>query len=665
MPVAFKITSISLVDPNQSKVYQGQDVDMLAQFDQQPKEQNIIYNWFARLGSYTAPIAPKDPSKPWIATLQTDGVELGIYTITLEIQIPNQKPINSPVPGNVEVLPPATLRGSGPVTLGRTTVAETKDVSLWVNIRQSTDELFFPKYQEFIDEVMCVGPSSQELTQAEREALMKTSGARGTPFPGVDAYQMLKTATEVYVMLNCRVLDEYNFSDPEEVADYNIRNDRNRQASDLKRLWDRYLTHVNGKGPSTTTLPYLALIRRKLGDQSIFQHNPQLQSVVEVCDGIMQQKLTRPCFFELIWSYWHEEGMLVQTLNAIARRFQNQRTAARDPLANFDIDPLRPLSNLIWGYIQDEQHRLTVARRAYEYDHHYGISLHGKAVPELRSADSRSKFLEALHNLLTACVTFYKQDDNTTIIADGFPVLNGLKEVHLLLAEGAHNQFGDLPSTARIEMLVQQWILARPEMREFIGGRTMVPYTEAWMDRVDGMKKLQNWTDVTVTYFNELARFGEQLLLSIRYGSWSEVHDARFATNWARNWRPEVKQYIHAYRAVTGVDLAPEAVGPRAADRDLQPSIHLRRRLELQHRQHATTDIGGFGSPRQQAAARNGDGTTEPGSPRRQVAARNGDGTAEPGSPRRQVATRNGGWPTAGSRLSGSGAKMEFSEDNE
>jgi hypothetical protein len=647
MPPSTPDISISPLDPNQGKAYQGQDVEMLAQFKEpkdQPKESDVIYTWSARLGPYTAPIAPKDPAKPLIATLQTEGVELGTYTVSLEVKPPKKPTITSSTFG-IEVLPPSTLRGSGPVTLGRTTVGETKDVTLWVNIRQSTDELSFPKYQAFIDEVMCAGPSG--LTKAELDALTRTSAGRGTPFPGIDAYQMLKTATEVYVMLNCRALDEYNFSDPEEVADYDLRNDRNRQASDLKRLWDRYLAPVNGKGPSTNTLPYLALIRRKLGDQSIIQHDPKLQGVMEVCDGIMQQKLARPCFFELIWSYWHEEGMLVQTLNAIARRFQNQRTSARDPLENLDIDPLRPLSNLIWGYIQDEQHRLTVARRAYEYDHHYGITLHGKAVPQLRSADSRSKFLEAFHNLLTACVTFYKQDDNTTIIADGFPILNGLKEVHLLLAQGAHNQFGDLPSTARIEMLMQQWILARPEMREFIGGRTMVPYTEAWMDRVDGMKKLQNWTDVTVTYFNELARFGEQLLLSMRYGSWSELHEARFATNWARDWRAEVKQYIHAYRAVTGVDLAPEAVGPRATDRDLQPSIHLRRRLEIQHSQRATTDIGGSGSPR------------------RQVAARNGDGTAEPGSLHRQAAIRNGGDPTAGSRPGGSSARMEFSEDFE
>ena len=153
--------------------------------------------------------------------------------------------------------------------------------------------------------------------------------------------------------------------------------------------------------------------------------------------------------------------MLVQTMNAITWRFQNRRgPAERDPLALLEIDPLRPLNNFLWGYIQDEQHRLTVPRRAYEYDHHYGLTLLGKAVPQVRGADSRSRFLEAFHHLLFVCSVFLKEDDDTTVVADGFPVLNALKEVHLLLTQGAHNQYGDLPWTARQEMLMQQWMLA-------------------------------------------------------------------------------------------------------------------------------------------------------------------------------------------------------------
>ena len=99
-------------------------------------------------------------------------------------------------------------------------------------------------------------------------------------------------------------------------------------------------------------------------------------------------------------------------------------------------------------------------------------------------------------------------------------MLNALKETHLLLAEGAHNQFGDLPWTARVEMLIQEWLLARTEMRDFLQSRLMVPYQEGWMGQVDTMKKLQGWSDVTVTHFRDLGVFGEQLLLSVRYGDW-------------------------------------------------------------------------------------------------------------------------------------------------
>ena len=147
-----------------------------------------------------------------------------------------------------------------------------------------------------------------------------------------------------------------------------------------------------------------------------------------------------------------------------------------------EIDPLRPLNNLLWGWVQDEQHRLTIPRRAYEYDHEYGLKLLGKAVPAIRGADSRSRFLEGFHTLLLLCSIFYKEDDDTTVMADGFPVLNALREVHLLLTQGAHNQYGDLPWTARQEFLMQQWILARPEMREFLPRRIMVDYPEPWMD---------------------------------------------------------------------------------------------------------------------------------------------------------------------------------------
>jgi hypothetical protein len=289
-----------------------------------------------------------------------------------------------------------------------------------------------------------------------------------------------------------------------------------------------------------------------------------------------------PCLMELIWSYWHEEGMLVQTLNAISLRFQNRKSSIKDPLANLTVDPLRPLSNFLWGYIQDEQHRLTLQRRVYEYDHEYGLSLVGKAVPSLQSADSRSKFLESFHNLLHKCLCFFKEENNKMMIPDAFPLLNAIKEVHLLLAEGAHNQFRDLPFQARAEMLMQQWILAHQEMREFLGRRPMIPYTERWMAAVDAMKSLQGWTDVSVMHFNDLGVFGEKIILSIRYGNWNDVCDAEEARNWALYWRDKIQSYVHAYRTVTGVDLSSSQVVGRSDLVAVKPSILLSRRLALQ-----------------------------------------------------------------------------------
>ena len=158
-----------------------------------------------------------------------------------------------------------------------------------------------------------------------------------------------------------------------------------------------------------------------------------------------------------------EEGMLVQTMNAITVRFQNKLlNTGTDPLAHLNTSPLRRLNNLIWGYIQDEQNQLTVKRRAYEYDHHYGISLIGKVVPRLQASDSRTNFIESFHRLLFLCTVYFREVDDRMIDEDSFPVMNALRDLHIILAEGAHNQYGDLPWTARQEMIAQEPLLVEP-----------------------------------------------------------------------------------------------------------------------------------------------------------------------------------------------------------
>jgi hypothetical protein len=501
---------------------------------------------------------------------------------------------------------PMPVTGRLDVAKLRTGTAPTDLDVLFSYVHRSTEALSFDNYLDFTDALFCNSRLRRHEHHAESIGTklgrtFKKHGAlddcwRGLSFVDVDAYRVLKAATEAFVMVNCGVLPPklrylhdgndwpIDLFDNEEERAYIERRDLPGYTS-FERAMHKYLESDES---GTRMLPYLAIIRRKLPDVPI--DKVEGWPDIDLCYGIIQRKLACPCMIELLWSYWHEEAMLVQTMNVLAQRFQNLRASGPfDPLANLAIDPLRPLNNLIWGYINDEIGRLTVARRGFEYDHEYGLRLEGRAMPDFAPADSRSRFLEAFHVLLRLCTTFYLQDDDTNIKADAFPVLNALKEVHLILSQGAHNQFGDLPTTARVEMLMQQWILARPEFREFLPTKLMVAYPEPWMDRVDAMKKLQGWTDTSVIHFYHLARFGEQLLLSIRYGNWSVLYEPNEAFNWARYWRPQVQGYIHAYRAVTGHDLSSKGRDP-AVDGTL-PSVLLGRRLAQQH-QAAGTLLG-------------------------------------------------------------------------
>ncbi len=113
----------------------------------------------------------------------------------------------------------------------------------------------------------------------------------------------------------------------------------------------------------------------------------------------------------------------------------------------------------------------------------------------------------------------------------------------------------------------------------------MVPYPEAWMDRAAVLNTLHGWTKTSVLHFRDLGVFGEQILLSIRFGAWSTVFNRDQAANWAIFWRPQIQNYMHAYRAVTGVDLTREDGAMIDAQ---QPSTHLLRRLKEQKQQDDT-----------------------------------------------------------------------------
>jgi hypothetical protein len=119
-------------------------------------------------------------------------------------------------------------------------------------------------------------------------------------------------------------------------------------------------------------------------------------------------------------------------------------------------------------------------------------------------------------------------------------------------------------------------------MQEFLRGRAMVPYKESWMGPADTLRRLLGWGDTPVTHFRDLGVYGEQVLLSIRYGDWVNVNDEDQAKNWARYWKPEIQGYIHAYRAVTGVDLGLSSSERENRVDSTLPSVLLQRRLAQQ-----------------------------------------------------------------------------------
>ncbi|MFC7279690.1 hypothetical protein ACFQS1_37515 [Paractinoplanes rhizophilus] len=492
-----------------------------------------------------------DDTKPPIeirATLDTTGLSVGSWTVFLELEPVGtgiERPAACGESDPIEIAQPPLAAGDDvSVTLRRPTPPPTDDQTLWVAIRNSTNALGYDRYVDFVDRVGCQERGSWDGFRGGH-----SRSHIALPFPGVERYRLLKATTEAFVMIYCRTFREV-FRNVD-VAEESARLDRTVDVAELEREFRRYLVDVpDGRGGELDVLPYLGIIRRKLGDVAVVGRDDDHERT-DLCFGILAEKLTRPVLIELIWSYWMERAGLVRTLDAINWRFQNRPPAypGRDPLASMEVEPLRPLSSLLWGIQRDQGHLLTAEQRNLEYAHAYGTQI---AQPSRRVADNRNRFMAAFHNLLSECLDFYEQSDNTVIIPNAFNVLNGLKETHLLLTQGAANLYGEMPSATRQEMLMQQYLLGRPEVREFLPSRIMVDLPEGWMDAVDVMNRIQGWSDVSAMHYRDLAVFGEQLLLSIRFGEWPGVSNADQAAHWATYFRQEVQQYCHSLGAVQG-----------------------------------------------------------------------------------------------------------------
>ena len=554
-----------------------------------PTELSAQDKRIALLGATTVTAEPVDLSeKPGTnqtgtriqATLDTGPLSVGTWQVFLHMTRVGEEFEGDDPPEEIkgasdpiEVTPRPFAAGDDVgVTLKRAAVPPTPDQALWVAIRKSTTAIGFDNYNRFLEAVICGQPGDGDRfpRRRVRHKLRSVKRRTGLPFPHVDRYRVLKAATEVFLMIHTGVdLDDFRGVDLE---DESRRLNRTVDRGDLETEMQQYLEQVlSGEGDVLDVLPYLGLIRRQLGDVAIVGVGEDDDEATEICSGLLAEKLEHPCFLELFDSYWRDEAGLVTGMNAIGWRFQNRtpRGRGRDPLLGLDVDPLRPLNNLLWGWCRTSStgsppcaaRTSTTTTTGWRCPPSPGRRCAGPTP----GRGSWRRSTTCWHG--PRCSSSY--DDDTTHIADGFPVLNALKETHLLLTEGAHNQYGDLPWTARHEMLMYEWILSRPEVNDFLPTRKMVAYAEPWIGPLEALNKLLGGPDVSVMHFRDLAVFGEQLLLSIRYGAWSRENDQALAANWVRYWRPELQGYIHAYRAVTGVDLTrrPSYHHPRQAAR--------------------------------------------------------------------------------------------------
>ncbi len=302
---------------------------------------------------------PSDPTTAIRATLDTGPLSIGSWQVRLDLTEVVKDPkkgrkprVISGVSDPFEVTPrPFAAGDEVSVSLRRASAPSTSDQALWVAIRNATNALGFLNYSRFIEAALCDRPD-EAFNRLERRGLghklRKVKRRTALPFPNVDRYRLLKAATEVFMMTHCGVaLGDFSRVDLDEES---RRLNRPVDRDDLNAQMRDYLERVpGGEGEFLDVLPYLGLIRLQLRDVAVVEDDDD--DAAQVCFGILAEKLTHPLLLELIHSYWLDESRLVQTLNAVMWRFQNRASAprGRDPLASLNVDPLRPLSSLLWG----------------------------------------------------------------------------------------------------------------------------------------------------------------------------------------------------------------------------------------------------------------------------------------------------------------------------
>ncbi len=521
------------------------------------------------------------PGRYLITTTITDRVSGARAKVSREHHVGERVRTPVDVAGHVNVGGEIGVGGRMKVTMERTESRATPDLALWETIRERSKAIGFEHYRNYIRRVLKLNRDELQFGGLSRR--LGELGARG-----VGAYQTLRDFTELFVLSECGWTTDTEFD--RRGIEREFRPDRERSDQVERRLGE-YMDPKNSLPHIDRVLPYIARV--------VDAADPWIDPKCPEVDALRSRVFRQPLFLEL----WHEmcleHGTLMRTMDAISARFQNiYNSGENDGLSNYESSPLRPLSDFFWGWINNESSRLNARRRIQEYKHQYGPSALDGAASGVEAADVRTAFPDAFINLMSLCEAFYWEDSQTTVIADAFPVLFGLRQVHQILAMGAGNTAPQLTFAARVETLMMQLMLAQPELRAFLRIREMVPYDEDWQASVDAMIDLQGWKQPLISQHNDCAKFGERILLSIRLADWT-VGTEDNARNWLREHREAIHRFMYAQRAISSSDPVSAKVWPARA------ALTLDKRPAISGRQQRAHPELGFGAQPGQRLAQN------------------------------------------------------------
>ena len=218
--------NVSFHTQPEHNILQGRPVKLVAQLTGEHGDQGLYKDSQLKQYKFKWSVTPNgqgiqsDSDHPWMA--QWTPSEPGDHCLRLDVTGPDPTHPSQPSASwtsslEVRVHPrPSSAKEPVTVTLAPALSGRTNDDGLFQSIRQSTGDLDFSHYKRFVDRVM--SRDFGKIKEGDHERFKEVNHHRASVFPGVDAYQRLKVATEVYLMLSVRVLDQYDFEhqyDPE------------------------------------------------------------------------------------------------------------------------------------------------------------------------------------------------------------------------------------------------------------------------------------------------------------------------------------------------------------------------------------------------------------------------------------------------------------------